>query len=115
MQYLSGSARLAPGCMWEATVPVSDKPLFVPLKTEWLDAFASGQKTSEWRAHGPRWNAGTCWPGRAVILSHGYSGARLHARIAKVRYRTARTRAQVAFFGEGTECIVLELIDIHPA
>lgn len=55
------------------------KPLFVPLKTEWFRAFEAGRKRTEYRLYGPRWNENTCTPGRPVTLSHGYSGKRLRA------------------------------------
>jgi len=48
------------------------KPLFVPLKTEHYEGFASGRKTAEYRLYGPRWNDKTCMPGRDVTLSKGY-------------------------------------------
>lgn len=48
------------------------KPLFIPLKTEFYEAFASGVKDTEYRLYGPRWNERTCAIGRAVVLSHGY-------------------------------------------
>lgn len=57
------------------------KPLFVPLKTRWFRAFASGEKSVEYRAYGPRWNERTCTPGRQATLSHGYSGERLGATV----------------------------------
>lgn len=53
------------------------KPLFIPLRSCYFDAFADGSKTVEWRPYGPRWNDKTVWPGRPVTLSRGYSGARL--------------------------------------
>jgi hypothetical protein len=49
-----------------------DKPLFIPLKAEFFDAFASGRKTAELRRYGPRWNERTCTVGRPVVLSRGY-------------------------------------------
>jgi len=49
-----------------------DKPLFIPLKTEYYEAFAGGSKTEELRLYGPRWNKDTCKVGRAVTLSKGY-------------------------------------------
>ena len=49
-----------------------EKPLFIPLKTEYYEAFFSGEKREELRAYGPRWNEKTCRIGRAVILSKGY-------------------------------------------
>ena len=48
------------------------KPLFIPLKTEYYEAFVNGDKTEELRLYGPRWNEKTCFPGRDVILSKGY-------------------------------------------
>jgi len=48
------------------------KPLFIPLKTEFYEVFASGVKDTEYRLYGPRWNERTCAIGRAVVLSHGY-------------------------------------------
>ena len=48
------------------------KPLFVPLKTEYYEAFANGSKTEELRRYGPRWNEKTCPVGREVVLSKGY-------------------------------------------
>jgi len=48
------------------------KPLFIPLKTKYYEAFKDGSKTDELRAYGPRWNHGTCKVGREVVLSKGY-------------------------------------------
>lgn len=48
------------------------KPLFIPLKSEFFDAFARGEKTTEFRRRGARWNAQTCVLGRRVVLSRGY-------------------------------------------
>lgn len=50
----------------------AEKPLFIPLKAKYFDAFASGDKDTEWRNYGPRWNEATCREGRRVILSRGY-------------------------------------------
>lgn len=47
-------------------------PLFIPLKGLYFDAFASGDKTTEYRLYGKRWNEHTCPPGRPVTLSRGY-------------------------------------------
>lgn len=52
------------------------KPLFIPLKTAYFEAFAKGEKTTEYRPYGPRWNERTCPVGRKVTLSHGYGKAR---------------------------------------
>lgn len=47
-------------------------PLFIPLKTEYYDAFLDGSKREELRRYGPRWNEKTCVVGRGVVLSKGY-------------------------------------------
>lgn len=50
-----------------------DKPLFVPLKTEYYEKFESGQKTDELRrGSDKRWSAKHCYPGRPAVLSKGY-------------------------------------------
>jgi len=60
------------------------KPLFIPLKSEYFDAFVSGEKTEELRLYGPRWNESTCAIGRPVVLSKGYGkNHRLQGRISK--------------------------------
>ena len=51
----------------------SEEPLHVILRHRFFDAFASGEKTREWRRHNGRWNAETCAPGRRVVLMRGYS------------------------------------------
>jgi hypothetical protein len=48
------------------------KPLFIPLKTEYFEAFKNGTKCVEYRRAGKRWNAQTCVIGRPVVLSKGY-------------------------------------------
>lgn len=48
------------------------KPLFIPLKTEYFEAFRAGTKDTEYRWYGPRWNEKTCRRGRPVVLSKGY-------------------------------------------
>lgn len=48
------------------------KPLFIPLKAEYFDAFVAGKKNTEYRPYGPRWNERVCAPGRRVVLSRGY-------------------------------------------
>jgi hypothetical protein len=48
------------------------KPLFIPLKAEFYEAFATGSKDTEYRLYGARWNEHTCAIGRAVVLSYGY-------------------------------------------
>lgn len=49
-----------------------DKPLFIPLRGTYYDAFNEGRKTDEYRLYGPRWNERTCHLGRPVVISRGY-------------------------------------------
>lgn len=51
---------------------VRNKPLFVPLITKYYERFERGEKTSEIRRYGQRWNEYTCFVGREVVLSKGY-------------------------------------------
>lgn len=48
------------------------KPLFIPLKREFFLAFQAGEKNTEFRRYGMRWNEKTCFVGRKVVLSLGY-------------------------------------------
>ena len=58
------------------------KPLFIPLRTKYYNAFASGEKKEELRVYGPRWNEKTCLLNRPVILAKGYGKhARMKGRI----------------------------------
>lgn len=52
------------------------KPLFIPLKKEYYEAFDRGEKTTEYRLYGLRWNGVTCKLGRSVVLSCGYGKSR---------------------------------------
>ncbi len=61
---------------------MTEKPLFIPLRTEWFKQFEDGVKDTEYRAYGPRWNERTCRIGREATISHGYSGRRLKRRVA---------------------------------
>ena len=51
---------------------MTEKPLFIPLKTEFFNGFCMGVKTHEYRLYGPLWNERTCRAGRRVVLSKGY-------------------------------------------
>jgi len=53
----------------------NERPLFIPLKREYFEAFLSGKKREEFRPYGPRWNERTCRIGRRVVLSLGYGKA----------------------------------------
>ena len=66
---------------------MNTNPLFIPLKAELFDAFERGEKTTEYRQRGPRWNADTCSIGRPVILSRGYGKhRRLSGKIVGFHY-----------------------------
>ena len=68
------------------------RPLFIPLKTEYYEAFKSGEKTEELRLYGPRWNEGTCAVGRPVVLSKGYGKAhRLGGRVTNFKRQRGET------------------------
>ncbi len=84
--------------------PAGDgKPLFIPLKAEYFEMFASGQKTSELRLYGPRWNEKTCTVGRKVVLSKGYGKShRIDAKVTEFHKRDARTLG--GHLPGGTEC-----------
>lgn len=84
------------------------KPLFIPLKAEHFDDFASGIKTHERRVYGPGWNTGTCYVGREVRLSRGYGKRyRLSGSITSVRtvpfaeIDQAHHAALIACYGAG--------------
>ena len=51
---------------------LNEKPLFIPLKTKYYEAFCDGTKTVEYRKYGSRWNEKHCRVGRAVTISKGY-------------------------------------------
>lgn len=80
------------------------KPLFVPLKAEYYDAFADGSKREELRRYGPRWNERTCTVGRAVVLSKGYGKKhRMSGRIWKFKKQHGST------FGSTYQAAILDV------
>lgn len=81
----------------------AEKALFIPLKTKWFEQFASGEKTSEIRKYGPRWNEHTCRVGRRVLLSKGYGK---QARLSGVIWQFHKRRADT--FGSTYQAAVLE-------
>lgn len=91
------------------------KPLYVPLRTRYYRAYLAGKKTTEYRRYGARWNETTCAVGRAVVLSHGYSGARLMARVASARRVPASTLSDPDPYHADDVLIAIELTDIQPA
>ena len=65
----------------------SRKPLFIPLKGEFFDAFVRGEKRTEYRLRNKRWNLEVCAVGRRVVLSRGYGkGRRLTGTIVGCHY-----------------------------
>lgn len=49
------------------------KPLFIFLKKCWYEMFLAGDKSTEYRVYSPRWNEKTCFTGREILLSNGYT------------------------------------------
>ena len=71
---------------------MTEKPLFIPLKTKWYEQFAAGEKRDELRLYGPRWNERTCRVGRAVTLSKGYGKAhRMTGHVRAFKKQHGRT------------------------
>jgi hypothetical protein len=89
--------------------------LFIPLRGEYFDAFARGEKRTEYRRRGPRWNAETCAIGRRVVLSRGYGkGQRLTGVITGFCYDTIPSRLPgwLECYGHGAgdaACITITL------
>lgn len=88
----------------------ANRPLFIPLKRAFFEAFERREKTIEYRKFGPRWNRETCRPGRAVALSLGYGKAR---RLQGVITSFAMTKAPpfgvedwTACYGDDTDSLV---------
>ena len=80
-----------------------DKPLFVPLRREHFEAFASGRKRVETRRYSARWNERSCRIGRPVVLSLGYAGARLSGRV--VSFERATRDSDI--YGQGADCALI--------
>lgn len=81
-----------------------EKPLFIPLNTEFWAAFRRGEKFDELRLYGPRWNEKTCRIGRKAILSKGYGKQhRIPAVVAEFHKRDARS------FGSTTQANILRI------
>ncbi len=59
-----------------------EKPLFIPLKREYYEAFRKGEKKVEYRKYGPRWNERVAYRDRRVVLSLGYG--RKHRLFGKI-------------------------------
>jgi hypothetical protein len=98
------------------------KPLFIPLKSEYYEAFKDGSKTEELRQYGPRWNHDTCVVGRDVILSKGYGKQnRMKGRIWRFRkqhgslFGSGYKRSIKAVFGTlDIEIACISITDLEP-
>lgn len=80
-----------------------NKPLFIPLKREFFAAFERGEKDTEYRIYGPRWNEVTCAIGREVVLSCGYGKhRRLRGRVVgfETSFAETKTEAWKRCYGE---------------
>lgn len=78
------------------------KAMFIPLKTEYYEAFKDGSKREELRLYNGRWNELTCRIGRKVILSKGYgSKNRMEGVIKEFR----KQRGDV--FGAGYQASIM--------
>lgn len=99
----------------------SRRPLFIPLKGEYYDQFECGEKDTEYRPYGQRWNERTCPPGREVVLSRGYGKARrLRGTVAHFTKSEVVTRTSVWRSIYGTKyqyaaCICIRLAPVEAA
>lgn len=92
------------------------KPLFIPLKGEFYDAFANGTKCVEYRLQGRRWNAAICHAGRKVVLSRGYGKRhRLKGMIVSSRtdYAVCETDTWKSIYGNRRPALAIE-IEVKP-
>jgi hypothetical protein len=90
--------------------------LFIPLRSEYFDDFARGEKHVERRIYGKRWNERTCAIGRPVVLSRGYGKwSRLNGVVIGFELNTAPWLREdwVACYGPGralvAACITIEV------
>jgi len=51
------------------------RPIFIPLRREYYNAFKSGCKQIEYRRVGGQFTLAKCTPGREVTLSLGYGSS----------------------------------------
>lgn len=86
-------------------------PLFIPLRTEWYEAFERGDKDTEYRAYGPRWNEKTCYQGRRATLAKGYGHPRLDRRVIgfKVLPRADAPEAARTIFPKAQQIAAIQL------
>ncbi|MCB1511359.1 MAG: hypothetical protein KDJ36_10680 [Hyphomicrobiaceae bacterium] len=98
------------------------KPLFIPLNTEYYEAFKYGTKTEELRVYGPRWNHDTCQEGREVIISKGYGKQnRMKGRIWKFKKQhgslfgsTYKAAIQAVYGTLDVDIACISIADLEP-
>jgi len=98
------------------------KPLFIPLKTEYYEAFKSGLKQDELRLYGKRFNEKTCHIDREIILSKGYGKhERMKGRIWKFKKQHGSTFGSTykksildVFFNLDVYIAVISITDLTP-
>lgn len=98
---------------------MSEGPLFIPLRGEHFDAFERGDKDTEFRQYGARWNEQTCRPGRQVVLSRGYGKQRrILGRIDRFDVRSPRVvKAYREIYGRRGKAACIRIIvpdDLDP-
>lgn len=103
----------------ETEAPGDDaKPLFIPLNTEYYDAFADGSKDTEYRKYGPQWNEKTAKVGRRVVLSKGYGKqARLEGTVVDFkRGAPPDDPAWKKIYGDAQDAVHIKIkVDARPA
>jgi hypothetical protein len=90
----------------------AEKPLFVPLKTKYFEAFKNGTKTTEFRRYGALWNERSCRIGRKVVLSRGYGKQeRLTGMVVGFEKRQMYSADWLACYGAAGDaaCIQIQL------
>ena len=86
------------------------KPLFIPLKAKYFDAFESGEKTTEYRKLGKGFNPSTCVLGRPVTLSRGYGKSRrLSGSIKNVEVKWMDSPEWIEVYKEPGKAIAIEI------
>lgn len=85
------------------------KALFIPLITKYFEQFESGDKLTEYRLYGKRWNENTVFPGRPVTLSKGYGRyKRLKTKVVRLR------KVKNTFTDIYPRGVILAAIDVCP-
>ena len=92
--------------------PIVMRPLFVPLKSQYYEAFIDGLKDTEYRKYGNGWNERTCVIGRRVTISKGYGKQnRRTGKIVGFSKRRMASKSWIECYGEPglAACIKIEL------